>query len=136
MPSTLRSCQKCTGRFAPKYFPDYFSCPTCRMCETMKLEHGLAEVNSKYTQLNSNFGTLQDLVSADVHVCTQVLSGEGQTHPTRRDHSSGTLTPDRRVTPRSLLSPTDSPTDHSVYPCEKWSNTNYCHKDPLTSDHL
>lgn len=61
MPSDLKACRDCHGRFAKQYYEDFFSRPVCRLCDTRsRLEEAVEEGNRKYAELKSNFDSLQD----------------------------------------------------------------------------
>ncbi len=69
MPSDLKSCRDCSGRFAKQYFSDYFSRPVCRLCDTRShLEEAVAEGNRRYTELKNSFDSLQEFITANVGV--------------------------------------------------------------------
>ena len=70
MPSTLRSCEKCTGRFAPQYFQDS---PMCRLCVTHSLVvKELTNVRNRCAKLEKEYETLRDFVTANVGVANVV----------------------------------------------------------------
>lgn len=72
MPSDLRQCAKCTGRFAKQYYNDYFSNQECRLCENRRqLEEGLNEVRCKYSKLQNEFESLQEFVVLNITSSTQ-----------------------------------------------------------------
>ena len=98
MPSTLKTCGDCRGRFAAQYFRHS---PVCRMCVHRKrLEEAVTEwqtkyrdlkmtCQTKYRDLEMKFETLQDFVTANVGVAPPSLveSTPSRTTPPQ-DHSS------------------------------------------------
>ncbi|MPC30791.1 hypothetical protein E2C01_024061 [Portunus trituberculatus] len=60
MPSDLKTCRDCNGRFAKQYYEDYFSRPVCRLCDTRSRLEAVAEGNRRFAELKGNFDSLQD----------------------------------------------------------------------------
>jgi len=66
MPSMLRRCEDCTGRFAAQYFRNSL---ICRLCvNRRRLQDAVAAMQDQYRDLEMKFNTLQEFVTANVGV--------------------------------------------------------------------
>jgi len=88
MPSMLRKCDDCTGKFGPEYFRNS---PICRLCVNRKrLQEVAVVMQEMYHDLEKKFDTLQEFVAANVGITPPSLVERPPTAtvPTHNDSSS------------------------------------------------
>jgi len=86
MPSMLRRCEDCTGRFAPQYFRNSL---ICRLCvNRRRLQDAVAAMQDQYRDLEMKFNTLQEFVTANVGVTEPSLVERPPTETAPPDNDS------------------------------------------------